>query len=83
MRVVQIMHQNAKNRVRTNNAYTWVFKVQVGPHQGSAIKSLLFIIVLEALSRQSQTGCPREFLYAGDLVITANIMDELLYKLGL
>ena len=60
-----------------------MFNVQVGVHQGSAISLLLFIIVLEALSRESQIGCPREFLYAGDLVIIADIMDELLYKLDL
>ena len=44
---------------------------------------LLFIIVLEALSREFQTGCPWELLYAEDLVIIADTMDELLYTLDL
>ena len=50
VRVVQIMYQNARSRVRINNSYSDVFKVQVGVHQGSLLSPLLFIIDLEALS---------------------------------
>ena len=35
--VVQIMYQNARSRVRVNNSYSDVFKVQVGVHQGSVL----------------------------------------------
>ena len=42
----------------------------VGVHQGSVLP-LLFIIVLEALSRAFRTGNPWELLYAGDLMINA------------
>ena len=41
---------------------------------------LLFIIVLEALSREFRTGCPWELLYADDLMIGAESMEELLVK---
>ena len=57
--------------------------VHVGVHQGSVLSPLLFVIVLEALSREFRTGCPCECLYADDLVIIADTMDELLYKLDL
>ena len=83
VRVAQIMYQNAKSRVRINNSYSDVFKVQVGVHQGSVLSPLLFIIVLEALPREFQTGCPWELLHADDLAIIADPMDELLYKLDL
>ena len=43
----------------------------VGVHQGSVLSPLLFIIVLEALSREFRTGCPWELLYADDLMISA------------
>ena len=45
-----------------------------------ALSPLLFIIVLEALSREFRTGCPWELLYADDLMISAESMEELLVK---
>ena len=44
------------------------------------LSPLLFIIVLEALSREFRTGCPWELLYADDLMISAESMEELLVK---
>ena len=55
------MNQNARCRVRINNAYSDVIKVQ-GVHQSSLLSPLLFIIVLEALSQEFETGCPWELL---------------------
>lgn len=57
----------------------------VGVHQGSVLTPLLFIImiVLEALSREFRTGCPWELLYADDLVIIAETLEELVNKLKL
>ena len=46
----------------------------------SILSPLLFIIVLEALSREFRTGCPWELLYADDLMISAESMEELLVK---
>ena len=37
VRVVQIMYQNARSRVRINNSSSDVFKVQVVVHQGSVL----------------------------------------------
>ena len=80
--MVQIMYQNAKSKGRINNSFSDVFKVQVGVHQGSVLSPLLFMIALEALSREFRTGCSWELLYAVDLVIVAETIDELLCKLG-
>ena len=44
-------------------------------------KALSSAIVLEALSREFRTGCPWELLYADDLMISAESMEELLVKL--
>ena len=50
--------------------------VRIGVHQGSVLIPLLFIIVLEALSREIRTGCPWELLYADDLMISAGSMSK-------
>ena len=76
------MYQNARSQVRVNNLFSDVFDVQVGVHQGSVLSPLLFIIALEALSREFLTSCPWELLYADDLVLITDAMDELLSKLG-
>ena len=76
------MYPNARSQVRVNNLFRDVFDVKVGVHQGSVLSPLLFIIVLEALSRKFRTSCPWELLYADDLVLIADTMDELLSKLG-
>ena len=57
--------------------------VKVGVHQGSVLSPLLFVIVLEALSREFRTGTPRrELLYADDLVISAETEEGHKMKLN-
>ena len=50
-------------------------------HQGSVLSPLLFIIVLEALSREFRSGVPWEDLYADDLVIIAESLEECVRRL--
>ena len=49
--------------------------MKVGVHQGSVLSPLLFIIVLEALSREFRCGVPWEDLYADDLVIAESLEE--------
>ena len=53
-----------------------VKSLKVGVHQGSVLSPLLFIIVLEALSREFCYGVPWADLYAHDLVIIAELLEE-------
>ena len=80
VRLVQSMYKDVRSRVRVGDGYSEKFGVGVGVHQGSVLSPLLFIIVLEALSREFCTGCPWELLYADDLMISAGSMEELLVK---
>ena len=82
VRFVQAMYTNTKSKVRVNNCYSEEFGVKVGVHQGSVLSPLLFIIVLEALSREFRTGTPWELLYADDLVVIAETEEELRSKLS-
>ena len=81
VRAVQAMYEGAKSCVRVNGQYSEQFSVKVGVHQGAVLSPLLFIMVLEALSREFRTGAPWELLYADDLVIIADSLEELLEKL--
>ncbi|XP_057307369.1 uncharacterized protein LOC130645400 [Hydractinia symbiolongicarpus] len=78
--MVQSMYSNARSCVRINDSLSDEFSVNVGVHQGSVLSPLLFILVLEALSMEFRTGCPWELLYADDLVLIAESMEELVEK---
>ena len=56
--VIQGMYTDVKSRVGVNGQYSKEFGVGVGVHQGSVLSPLLFILVLEALSRQFRTVVP-------------------------
>ena len=76
VRLVQAMYSNARSRVRVGDSYSEEFEVTVGVHQGSVLSPLLFIIVLEALSRDFRVGVPWELFFADDLVIVATSLEE-------
>ena len=76
VRVIQGIYSKARSRVRVNGQYSEEFGVGVGVHQGSVLSLLLFILVLEALSREFHTGVPWELLYADDLALISETQDE-------
>ena len=47
-------------------------------HKGSALSHLLFVIVMEALSREFRVALSWELLYGDDLIVTAETEDDLL-----
>ena len=68
---------NARSRVRVGSEYSEEFEVGVGvQNQGSVLSLLLFIIVLEALSRYFRFVVPWELFFADDLVIIATSLEE-------
>ena len=82
VRLFQPMQKDVRSRVRVENGYSEEFGVGVGVHQGSVFNPLLFVIVLETLSREFRTGCPWELLFADDLLMFSAVsMKELLVKL--
>ena len=70
-----------RSRVRVGVGYSEEFEVKVGVHQGSVLSQLLFIIVLEALSREFHSGVPWEDLYSDDLVIIVESLEECVRRL--
>ena len=81
MHLVQGMYANAQSRVHVGERYSEEFEVKVDVHQGSVLSTLLFIIVLEALSQEFHSGVLWEDLYADDLVIIAVSLEECIRRL--
>ena len=81
VRLVQGMYANARSRVRVGEGFSKEFEVKVWVHQGSVLSPLPFIFVLEALSREFRAGVSWEDLYADDLVIIADSLEECVRRL--
>ena len=81
MQTVLAMYEEAKTVVRTPCGDSAGFTVNVGVHQGSILSPLLFVIVMEAITRGSTKGLPWELLYADDLILVAESVEELRRKL--
>ena len=76
VRLTQTMYENARSRMHVSCNLSEKFSVKVGIHQGSCLSPLLFITVPEALSQEFRIGCPWVNLYADDLVIITESLEE-------
>ena len=77
VRAVMSLYDGAKTRVRVGSAYSEEFKVHVGVHQGSVLSPLLFAIVVDVVTENARRGVVNELLYADDLVIMSEDMEDL------
>jgi len=75
------VYTSRKTVVRTVYGNSNSFEFKVSMHQGSALSPLLFVIVMEASSREFRVALPWE-LYADDLVVTAETKDDLIKRLS-
>lgn len=75
--VVMKLYEDATTRVQVGSGFSEKFNVAVGVHQGSVLSPLLFVTVLDVLSESERKGVLFELLYADDLVLIAESMEEL------
>ena len=80
VRAVMNLYEGAKTSVRLGLKLSEEFEVKVGVHQGSAFLSLLFAIVVDAITKSVRNGLMGEMLYADDLVLTSETMEGLREK---
>ena len=68
---VMSIYSGAKTVVRTVYGNSKSSEVKVGMHQGSALSPLLFVIVMEAISRKFRVALLWKLRYADDLAVIA------------
>ena len=71
------LYDGANTRVRVGSAYSVEFEVKVGVHQGSVLSPLFFAIVEDVITENARRGVVIELLYADDLVIMSEDMEDL------
>ena len=71
------LYDGAKTRVRVRSAYSEEFEVKVGVHQGSVLLPPFFVIVVDVIAENARRGVVNELLYANDLVIMSETMENL------
>ena len=81
VRAVMALFVDARTFVQMASGDSESFKVKVGVHQGSVLSPLLFIIVMDVLSREASEGLPWEVLFADDMALMAESEQGLMLKL--
>jgi len=73
------VYTGAKTVVRTVYGTNNGFELKVSMHQGSELSHLLFVIVMEGLSREFRVALPWDLMYTDDLVEIAETKDDLTF----
>ena len=79
-RAVVSLYHGAKTKVRVGSELSEEFLVQVGVHQGSMLSPLLFAIAVDIISENAREGLINEILYADDLVLMSESIENLKEK---
>ena len=76
------LYEGAETKVRVGSGLSEEFSVKVGVHQGSVLSPLLFAMVLDEVTENARKGWMKQILYADDLAIMGETMDELRENFG-
>ena len=76
LKVIHDMYRGTKTRVKTRCGRTEYFEMKVGLHQAYALNPLLFIIIMDVLAEEARTKPPWEMLFADDLVLVSETVEE-------
>ena len=69
MRLVQDMYRGCKTVVRSAAGESNIFGVEVGLHQGSALRPYLFLLLMDVLTEDVKMDVPGSMMFADDIVL--------------
>jgi hypothetical protein len=67
--LIKDMYDNIVTSVRTSDGDTNDFPINIGRHQGSALSSYLFALVMDEVTRDIQGSIPWCMLFVDDVVL--------------
>ena len=76
VQLVQDMYEGSETVVRCAVGTTESFKVKVGLHQGSALGSFLFAVIMDRLTDEVRREPPWTLLFADNIVICEETREE-------
>ena len=71
------LYEGAETKVIVGSGLSEEFFVKVGVHQGSVLSPLLFAMVIDEVTENARKGWMKQILYADDLVLMGETMEEL------
>ena len=77
VKAVMSLYKGLRTKVRAGLSLSEEFGVRFGVHQGSVISPLIFAIVVDAVTEQAREGLLNEILYADDLVLMSENLENL------
>jgi hypothetical protein len=81
--LIKDMYDNVVISVQTSDGDTNDFPINIGLHQGSALRPYLFALVMDEVTRDIQGGIPWCMLFADDVVLVDESRMEVDQKLEL
>jgi hypothetical protein len=81
--LIKDMYDNVVISVQTSDGDTNDFPINIGLHQGSALRPYLFALVMDEVTRDIQGGIPWCILFADDVVLVDESRMEVDQKLEL
>ncbi|VDP23330.1 unnamed protein product [Heligmosomoides polygyrus] len=74
---LRILYSCPKSRVQAVAGTSTEFPISVGVHQGSTLSPLLFVVVMDAITRDLQKPVPWTLLYADEVMLVCEDKGEL------
>ncbi len=78
IKLVMALYMNSRSKVKTAAGVSEELNIGVGVHQGSALSPLLFIVVMQEVTKEERGEGLMELLYADDLVLMAETEEEVM-----